>query len=115
MLDKIRLHARGALPPDYRANMGEARPTLFDARCCRFLGVPYDELRARTLQGGCDEEIPLWAEARGAARTGHFMKETLLQSQFEALEEPAEALSVNAAQAKDVIADRIRRVFGLPQ
>ena len=26
MLDKIRLHARGALPPEYHANLGERRP-----------------------------------------------------------------------------------------
>jgi hypothetical protein len=35
MLDKIRLHAAGRLPPDYVANLGEVRPTVFDARCCR--------------------------------------------------------------------------------
>lgn len=66
MLDKIRLHALGALPPDYAANLGAARAPLFDGRCCRFLGVPYEELRARALEGGCDEEVLAWAEARGA-------------------------------------------------
>ena len=45
MLDKIRLHARGALPPEYQPNLGEARPMLLDARCCRFLGaVSYTHL-----------------------------------------------------------------------
>src|ERR1035438_3636265 len=57
MLDKIRLRARGALPPEYHDNMGEHRPHVFDAVCCRFLGVDYAGLRARVLQGGCDEEI----------------------------------------------------------
>lgn len=69
MLDKIRLHARGELPADYTANLGDGRPALFDARCCRLLGVPYSELRARALEGGCDEEILAWAHARGAARS----------------------------------------------
>jgi carbohydrate kinase (thermoresistant glucokinase family) len=69
MLDKIRLHARGALPPEYQANLGEAKATQFDGRCCRFLGVPYEDVRTRALQGGCDEEILVWAHARGAART----------------------------------------------
>ena len=39
MLDKIRLHAAGQLPPDYAENLGEHQFTL-DGRCCRFLGVP---------------------------------------------------------------------------
>lgn len=69
MLDKIRLHARGALPPEYQSNLGEARPPLFDARCCRFLGVPYLEVRARALQGGCDEEVLAWAHGRGTPRS----------------------------------------------
>ena len=69
MLDKIRLHARGELPADYQPNLGEVRVPLFDARCCRFLGVPYEDLRRRTLEGGCDEEILLWAHSCGAPRT----------------------------------------------
>ncbi len=68
MLDKIRLRARGALPPEYHASMGETRPQVFDARCCRFLGVGHAGLQARVLQGGCDEEILSWAHAGGAAR-----------------------------------------------
>ena len=51
MLDKIRLHAAGRLPADYAANLGESNPRFFDARCCRFLGIRYAELVARTAQG----------------------------------------------------------------
>jgi gluconokinase len=69
MLDKVRLNALGTLPPEYQANLGEARPGLFDGRCCRFLGVAYADARARALKGGCDEEILEWAHARGAARS----------------------------------------------
>jgi gluconokinase len=68
MLDKIRLHARGQLPAEYQPNLGEVRLPLFDARCCRFLGVAYEDLRSRALQGGCDEEILAWAHARGTPR-----------------------------------------------
>jgi len=64
MLDKIRLKARGELPPDYFTGVDED-PTMFDARCTRFLGVDYDKLAARTLQGGSDEEILEWCFARG--------------------------------------------------
>lgn len=38
MLDKIRLHAAGALPVDYVVNLGDAKPTVFDGRICRFYG-----------------------------------------------------------------------------
>ena len=69
MLDKIRLHAAGRLPAEYVANLGEPRPFLFDARCCRFLGVPYDDLKTRVLAGGTDEELLVWAHARGGSRT----------------------------------------------
>ena len=63
MLDKIRLNAGGRLAPGYF--LGVEDPTFFDARCTRFLGVDYDELAARTLQGGSDEEILEWCFARG--------------------------------------------------
>ena len=63
MLDKIRLHAAGQLAPDYF--VGVEDPTFFDARCTRFLGVNYDDLVARTLQGGTDEEILEWCFSRG--------------------------------------------------
>ena len=69
MLDKIRLRAAGRLPAEYAANLGEHRPGLFDARCCRFLGVPYAELVDRVRAGGTDEEILAWANSRGLART----------------------------------------------
>jgi hypothetical protein len=63
MLDKIRLHAAGNLPPDYF--VGVEDPTFFDSRCTRFLGVDYDELAKRTLEGGSDEEILEWCFAKG--------------------------------------------------
>src|SRR5262249_7634361 len=64
MLDKIRLKARGELPPDYFAGVDQD-PTMFDARCTRFLAVNYDELVQRTLHGGSDEEILEWCFQRG--------------------------------------------------
>jgi gluconokinase len=68
MLDKIRLHAEGRLPADYRDNLGDAKPGMFDTVCCRFLRVPYAEIRARTLEGGSDEEVLAWTEVRGGRR-----------------------------------------------
>jgi Domain of unknown function (DUF5069) len=69
MLDKIRLKARGELPSDYFVGVDDD-PTMFDARCTRFLGVNYDELEERTLQGGSDEEILEWCFERGRRPSG---------------------------------------------
>ena len=55
LLDKIRLHAAGKLPPDY--NLGFNRPDTFDARFCRFWRVDFKALTARTVAGGTNEEI----------------------------------------------------------
>ena len=65
MLDKIRLHAAGKLPPDYHNNLGIG----FDGRCCLFLGVAYPALKARVLAGGSDLEILAWCHEQGGPRT----------------------------------------------
>ena len=72
MVEKIRLHAAGRLPADYVANLGKA----FDGRCCSFLRIHYDELKAHVLatlpatSTPADDEAALaWAEARGGARS----------------------------------------------
>ena len=66
MLDKVRLQAAGQLPAaDYGANLGKG----FDSRCCNFLRVNYDELKARTLQGGTDDQLLAWCHEKGGART----------------------------------------------
>jgi carbohydrate kinase (thermoresistant glucokinase family) len=67
MLDKIRLHAAGKLPPaDYAANLGQG----FDGRCCNFLRIEYQDLKARTLAGDLDDAALMqWAEQRGGARS----------------------------------------------
>ncbi|MDQ6809426.1 MAG: DUF5069 domain-containing protein [Verrucomicrobiota bacterium] len=64
MLDKIRLRAAGRLPDDYFTGVDED-PTLFDARCTRFLGVDYNELKERTLQAASDEEVLEWCFEQG--------------------------------------------------
>jgi len=61
MLEKIRLHAAGRLPDDYRANLGGG----FDDYCCKFLWVDYASLVSRTKQGGSDAEILEWAFQQG--------------------------------------------------
>ena len=56
MLDKIRLHAKGELPPDYHANLGKG----FDEKCANFLRINYDQLVEQVSRGGTDEEILQW-------------------------------------------------------
>ena len=62
-LDKIRLHARGALHPDHHAFLGGG----FDGRLCHFLGIRYEDLRERVLAGGTDEDVLAWINAHGRA------------------------------------------------
>jgi Domain of unknown function (DUF5069) len=63
MLDKIRLHAKGELHPDFHANLGLSIGA--DGFCCRYLHVSYLDLKQRVLAGGTDEEILQWCHERG--------------------------------------------------
>ena len=63
ILDKIRYFAReGSLPPGYHVGLLPGSRT-FDDRVCKFLGVDFDALQSRTLQGGTDEEVLDWCFA----------------------------------------------------
>jgi len=53
-------------------------------------------------------------EGRLRARSGHFMKEGLLGSQFEALEEPLDALALDASASPGVLVTRILEALALP-
>lgn len=64
ILDKIRLNARGELPAGYNIGIIAGKRT-FDDRVCRFLGVDFDALTARVLQGGSDDEILKWCFQNG--------------------------------------------------
>ena len=62
MIDKIRLHAEGALPTNgYTEHLGGG----FDGRCLRFLGLAYEEVKSHVLAGETDEAIFAWALAHG--------------------------------------------------
>ena len=63
MLDKIRLHAENKLPENWVVALGLV--TGFDGSCCRFLRIPYPELKAETLKGGTDENLLEWVFQRG--------------------------------------------------
>ena len=61
MCDKIRLHVRGELPPDYHEQLG----TGFDGRMCGFLQVDYPALRDHVLGGADDEAALAWCQQNG--------------------------------------------------
>lgn len=65
ILDKIRLHAKeGQLPEGYHLGFIHGKRT-FDDRVCRLLGVDFESLSMRTLEGGTDEEVLEWCFQTG--------------------------------------------------
>src|SRR5438552_1447600 len=65
ILDKIRVNARdGRLPDGYHLGIIPGK-RMFDDRVCRLLGVDFEALSKRTLQGGTDEEILEWCFQNG--------------------------------------------------
>lgn len=65
ILDKIRLFAKeGTLPEGYHLGYLTGSRT-FDERVCKLLGVDFNELTQRTLEGGTDEEILEWCCQNG--------------------------------------------------
>ena len=53
MVDQIRTHARGELPPAYKANLGKG----LDEYCANFLGVTYSQLVQYVNEGLSDEAV----------------------------------------------------------
>jgi hypothetical protein len=65
ILDKIRLFAKeGKLPDGYHLGY-VAGNRSFDERVCKFLGVDFNALTKRTLEGGTDEEVLEWCCQNG--------------------------------------------------
>lgn len=69
-----------------------------------------DDARIRLvyLQGSREQ-----LQARISARTDHFMKPAMLDSQLAALEEPADALTLNIAPTPSELVARIRKKLSL--
>ncbi len=61
MIDKIRLAAAGTLRSDLLPNMGKG----FDATCCAFLGVGYEQLKDVVLAEPDDAGVLAWAFDQG--------------------------------------------------
>ena len=61
LIDKVRLHAQGQLPPDYVRNLLKSGLTL-DGRFLSFTGLDAEELRKNILSSQTDEEVLAWIE-----------------------------------------------------
>ena len=62
MIDKIRLHHAGKLPPDFVSSLGGG----FDERCVHFLRISYRALVDRVVAGdSSDEQLLEWALHEG--------------------------------------------------
>lgn len=67
MLDKMRLHRAGKLPPAWIESKGKVNG--FDWRCCRFLHLNYAALEVEVLKGLDDNAALAWAFAHGRKPT----------------------------------------------
>jgi len=72
------------------------------------LAVDPSQVRFVYLKGS-----PALIRQRLRNRSGHFMKESMLASQFAALEEPSDALVVDIDERPGAIVEKIRRDLGL--
>lgn len=61
MCSKARLMEKGVLPEDYHPYIGVG----FDGRCCRFLGITYEDFLQELSKGITDEELLEWAYKMG--------------------------------------------------
>lgn len=95
--------------------LGEAAQTSGAILACSALKAKYRRALEEKL-----EHPPLWIYLEGSkaliaarvqARTGHFMPPALLDSQFEALEEPTEAVKVSIDQDVTAIIQSIENLI----
>ena len=91
--DRSLVLACSALKAAYRAQL-KPRDAAADAVRFVYLRVPLEV-----------------AAARLKSRHGHFMPASLVPSQFAALEEPADAIVIDATQSPDQIIEQISRSF----
>jgi hypothetical protein len=62
LIDKVRLHAKGLLPPEYHPQLLEPDATL-DGRFVAFTGLDRETLRAAILAASDDAAVLAWVVA----------------------------------------------------
>ena len=68
LIDKVRLHAQGKLPPEYIGNLLKHGLTL-DGRLLTFTGLDAEDLRCAILAAKTDEEVLIWVERHAKPHT----------------------------------------------
>ena len=68
LIDKVRLHAQGKLPPEYIGNLLKPGLTL-DGRFLTFTGLDVEELRRAILAAKTDEDVLVWVERHAKPHT----------------------------------------------
>jgi hypothetical protein len=68
LIDKVRMHTQGKLPPEYIGNLFKPGTTL-DGRLLTFTGLDAEELRRAILAAKTDEEILAWVEKHARPHT----------------------------------------------
>ncbi|MHB8483469.1 MAG: DUF5069 domain-containing protein [Nitrospiria bacterium] len=69
LIDKVRLHARGELPPEYIGNLLQPGNTLADQRLLLFTGLNGEQLRKAILSSKTDDEVLKWVEKNAIFHT----------------------------------------------
>ena len=82
-------------------------------KCLRDAGIKFVgdllEVPGAELRAYCDNSAYAEIKARLGERKGHFMPSSLLPSQFEALEEPRDAITIDVSDTPPQIVDAIRK------
>lgn len=68
LIDKVRLHAQGKLPPEYQGNLLKLGRTL-DGWFLAFAGLEAEALRQAILESETDEEVLAWVEQHAIPHT----------------------------------------------
>jgi len=68
LIDKVRLHARGALPREYIGNL-LGKGNVLDNRLVEFTGLEGEKLREAILASKTDKEVLAWVEKNAIRRT----------------------------------------------
>jgi len=104
-LERLRREITGALAAGESIALA---CSALSATSRRMLAADPNQVRFVYLKGS-----PALIRQRLRNRSGHFMKETMLASQFATLEEPADALVVDIDDRPGAIVEKIRRGLGL--
>ena len=108
MAEKIRLMAAGELHADLHANLGKG----FDERCVDFLGVKYEALRGKVLEGLDDLQALEWCFENGKRPTENEIEVwNAFMSKRGWNDEVAEILARRKKESGFVSRDDIRTMF----